>query len=440
MRLYFSLIAQVILCTLLMSQTASATNTDQDRDITRFINTIALIQKGYVQTISEKKLLENAIRGMVNNLDPHSEYLDEEAYKALLISTNGSFGGLGVELTSEYGVLKVITPIDNTPAFKAGIKSGDYIVALNGKLVNEMTTDAAVKEMRGEKGAPIYLTIIRKGVKDPLKFTVIRDTIKIDSVKGKMLDNQYGYVRISQFQQPTAAQLNTVIRDLQKTSKNNLKGLIIDLRNNPGGLLDSAVQVVDLFLNSDKLTTFGKTIVYTSGRVPEAQYRAHAHGHDILNNAPLIILINEGSASASEIVAGALQDYRRAIVVGTTSFGKGSVQMVMPLDATHAVKITTALYLTPSGRIIQNQGIIPDITISEFKLTDNTNEVNIDAYREFELKGHLSGQVNNPGLNDNSKLIALAKEDFQIYEALTILKTLAMQNHLMTTATLSKLP
>jgi carboxyl-terminal processing protease len=405
-----------------------AKDTSQDPDINRFINTITVIKNDYAKPVNDKKLLENAIRGMVNNLDPHSEYLNEEDYKNLLTSTSGEFGGLGIEVTSEYGVLKVVSPIDDTPAARAGIKAGDYIVALNGKSVSDMTSDQAIAEMRGAKGTQIIMTIVRKGAKDPLKFTLTRAIIHIDSVKSKILDGDIGYVRLSQFQEASTQLVETAINNMEKATHGQLKGLILDLRNNPGGLLETAVGVVNLFLDSDKLTQFDKKIVYTQGRVPEAQYSAKASGQDILHGAPLIILINEGSASASEITAGALQDYHRAVIVGTTSFGKGSVQTVLPLDDTHAVKLTTALYLTPSGRIIQNQGIIPDIEIADIKVANAKDQTAIDPVREMQLKDHLK----NPGAaaltldTDNAALLALAQEDFQLYESLNILKVMTL--------------
>jgi carboxyl-terminal processing protease len=401
--------------------------TPQEADVTRFMNTIAIIKDNYAKTISDQKLLESAIRGMVNNLDPHSEYLDPDAYKSLLTSTSGEFGGLGIEVTSEYGVLKVVTPIDGTPAQKAGIKTNDYIVALNGKTLDQMTADEAIQEMRGKAGSQITMTIIRSNSKTPLKFVLTRALIHIDSVKSKMLGNNFGYVRISQFQEPTTGLLIKAITDLQKQAGGKLNGLILDLRNNPGGLLETAVSVSNLFLNSDKLTEFKKQIVYTEGRVADSQYHAEATGHDILNGAPLIILINEGSASASEIVTGALQDYHRAVVVGTTSFGKGSVQTVLPLDDTHAVKLTTALYHTPSGRLIQNQGITPDIFIANnIKAAENKDFLNIDPIREFELKDHLANSQlkTDPTLHKN--LNGLALEDFQLYEALNIIQALSL--------------
>jgi carboxyl-terminal processing protease len=412
-----------------LDTTPSTQTSPSEDNINRFIDTIAVIKKEYALKVDDKKLLENAIRGMVGNLDPHSEYLDEDAYKSLITSTSGEFGGLGIEVTSEYGVLKVISPIDDTPASRAGIKSGDYIVALNGNPVNEMTADQAITTMRGAKGSQVNITIIRKGSKDPIKFTLTRAIIKIDSVKSKLLDGNIGYVRISQFQQPTTELLHNAITALTKQAGGHLKGMILDLRNNPGGLLDTAVGVVNLFLESDKLTKFDKTIVYTEGRVPEAQYKANATGHDTLDGAPLIVLINDGSASASEIVAGALQDYHRAVIVGETSFGKGSVQTVLPLDQTHAVKLTTALYHTPSGRIIQNLGITPDIFIANVKVASAADATDIDQIHEMQLKDHLI----NPNAiasiaYSKEDLAKLAREDFQLYESMNILQAMALGN------------
>jgi carboxyl-terminal processing protease len=396
-----------------VSTTANPADPTQEADVTRFMNTIGLIKKDYAKAISDKSLLENAIRGMVNNLDPHSEYLDEEAYKSLLMTTSGEFGGLGIEVSAQYGVLKIITPIDGTPAAKAGIKPGDYIVALNGKLVQDLTADKAIQEMRGKKGTPIMLTIIRPGQKNPMTFNLVRDTIHIDSIKSRMLDNNVGYIRISQFQEPTTGLLITAIKTLETQSNGKLQGVILDLRNNPGGLLETAVGVSNAFLDSDKLN-FNKMVVYTEGRVPDSQYKAYATGHDLVNGVPLIILINEGSASASEIVAGALQDYHRAVIVGTRSFGKGSVQTVLPLDETHAVKLTTALYHTPSGRVIQNQGIIPDIYVpNNIKASENKDAQIFDPVREFQLKDHLANitQKTDPNLT-HKNLVGLAVDDF----------------------------
>ncbi|MDA8561489.1 S41 family peptidase [Gammaproteobacteria bacterium] len=404
----------------------------QKMDIDRFTNAIAHIKDYYVQPINDKKLLEDAIRGMLNGLDPHSEYLDADSYKTLMMTTSGAFGGLGVEVTGEYGVLKVISPIDDTPAAKAGIKPGDYIVAINGKLVNDMTMNEAVDTMRGKKGSKIALSIIRKNEKKPLTFKLTRETIKISSVKSKMLPNGFGYVRISEFQQPTSKLMITAINKLKKDNGGNLKGLILDLRNNPGGLLDSAVQVADVFLNNKSTSKFNNLIVYTKGRIPSAQYSAKTtEPGDILNGAPMVILVNEGSASASEIVAGALQDYRRAVILGINSFGKGSVQTVLPLDDKHALKLTTALYHTPSGRTIQNKGIIPDIKVIDLKV--HTNKVDnsmLSPIREYELKGSLDANKNDKSRKNNLNSIyetnELAHSDFQLYEAYKILSTMHM--------------
>jgi len=404
----------------------------QENDVSRFTNAISQIKDFYVQPISDKKLLEDAIRGMLTGLDPHSEYLDEDSYKTLLMTTSGAFGGLGIEVTGEYGVLKVITPIDDTPAAKAGIKSGDYIVAINGKLVNEMTLNEAIDKMRGKKGTIVALTVLRKGQKAPMSFKLTRDDIHISSVKSKMLENGFGYIRISEFQEPTTELMVNSIKKLQQESGGNLKGLVLDLRNNPGGLLETAVQVADVFLDPKNLNNqFNNRIVYTEGRIPSAKYDAKATSGDMLKGIPLVVLINEGSASASEIVAGALQDYHRAVIIGITSFGKGSVQTVLPLDNTHAIKLTTALYHTPSGRLIQNKGITPDIVVENLQIAGNkTDNPMIAPIREFELKGHLPGSKETESLTpvaDSTRSGAnLARTDFQLYQALEVLKTMNM--------------
>lgn len=406
-----------------------------DEDVARFTNTIVLIKDFYVEKVADEKLLDNAVRGMVSGLDPHSEYLDKQAYKTLLMTTSGEFGGLGIEVTPQYGVLKVISPIDDTPASKAGIKAGDFVVAINGKLVSEMSLDEAVDNMRGPKGSELTLTVIRKGEKSPLVFKLIRETIRIQSVRSKLLDNGFGYVRISQFQDPTSQSVRTAIENLKKSSGGHLKGLILDLRNNPGGLLDMAVQITNTFLDSAALTTFDKNIVYTEGRIPEAQFTAKATGKDLLEGAPLVTLINGGSASASEIVAGALQDYKRALIVGSPSFGKGSVQTVIPLDKTHAIKLTTALYHTPSGRVIQNLGIFPDIYIEDYQITPEKKDelALLEPLKEFQLKNHLPGTKTAPETSSNEELrkssdYLLAKEDYQLFSAYKILQALYLRN------------
>jgi len=414
-------------------------NDIDESDVTRFTSAIGDIKDYYVQKVEDKKLLEDAIRGMLSGLDPHSEYLDEESYKTLLMTTSGEFAGLGVEVTTESGVLKVISPIDDTPAAKAGIKAGDYIVAINSQLVHDMSLRDAVDKMRGKKGTPVTLTVLRKGEKAPLIFKLVRDTINIASVKSSMPTKGFGYIRISQFQQPTTELMVAAIKKLQKDNGGNLQGLILDLRNNPGGLLETAVQVVDVFIDSKKPNKYHDMIVYTEGRLPSAHYEAKASSSDILKGVPMVILVNEGSASASEIVAGALQDYHRAVILGSQTFGKGSVQTVLPLDSTHAIKLTTALYHTPSGRVIQNKGITPDIIVeSNLKVTDNTNldDAMIEPIHEFNLKGHLNSVKSasddtraddiNADNAANLAVVTLAKNDFQLYEALKILKGMYM--------------
>jgi carboxyl-terminal processing protease len=416
------------------SSPTEKSQTVSDDDINRFTNTIILIKDFYVQPIGDKALLNDAIRGMASGLDPHSEYLDGEAYKTLLMTTSGAFGGVGIEITPEYGILKIITPLDDTPAAKAGIKASDYIVAIDGKLVSEMSLQDAVEKMRGKAGSQVVLTILRKGEKSPLTFKLQREIIHIASVKSRMLDNHFAYVRLTQFQEPTAKLMHDAILNLKSKNQGRLNGIILDLRNNPGGLLETAVQVVNNFLDTKLLNNkYKNVIVYTEGRLPEAQYSAKITGSDILNGAPIVILINGGSASASEIVAGALQDYRRALIVGTTSFGKGSVQTVIPLDKTHALKLTTALYHTPSGRVIQNVGIIPDVEIEDLKVVNNKSQEDmamIEPIKEYQLKNHLQGapMQNQKTASLLSNEAGLAHEDYQLFAALKILRTMYMLN------------
>ncbi len=420
----------------------------EQASVDRFTNAIAIIKDFYVDPVTNETLLDNAIRGLVSGLDPHSEYLDGDDYKTLLMTTSGEFGGVGIEVTPDLGILKVVAPLDDSPAAKAAIKSGDYIVAINGQLVSEMPLETAVNVMRGKPNTQVTLTILRKGEKAPLIFKLKREVVHLESVKSRMLDNHFGYIRISEFQEPTPKLMQAAILQLKTQNKGNLSGLVLDLRDDPGGLLDSAVQVVNSFLNSQSIHQFNKLIVYTVGRLPEAQYSAKATGTDMLNGAPLVVLINSGSASASEIVAGALQDYHRAMIVGMTSFGKGSVQTVIPLDKTHAIKLTTALYHTPSGRVIQDIGIIPDITVDDFKLV--TNQISdeeaamVEPIKEYQLKNHLPGtavaNTNNASANINDAM--LANQDFQLFQALKILRTMAMVDQFngLTTQTVAAMP
>ncbi|MGQ3888019.1 S41 family peptidase [Legionella sp. CNM-1927-20] len=405
-------------------------------DVQRFSNAISEIKKYYVKPVDDKKLFDNAIRGMLTGLDPHSDYLDENDFKDLQTSTAGEFGGLGIEVTMEEGVIKVVTPLVDTPAFRAGIKAGDYIVKLGNKSVQGISLKDAVELMRGKEGSTIDLTILRKGETKPLVFSLVREKIVIKSVKSKLLDGKYGYIRLTQFQAMTGQDMEKAIAQLKQEAGGKLKGLILDLRNNPGGLLDSAIQIADDFIDTNK-TGEEEMIVYTQGRLPGSKFTALANPGDILENAPMVVLINNGSASASEIVAGALKDNKRAIIVGTQSFGKGSVQTVLPLDDKRAIKLTTALYYTPSGTSIQAKGITPDIVIEEVEVakSDDDKKSLFSGFSEADLSGHLDDgsstekQQASPAVEGNESIKndqALLHEDYQLYAALTILKGLAL--------------
>lgn len=398
-------------------------------NVQRFSNALSLIKRYYVKQVDDKVLFDNAIRGMLSGLDPHSSYLDENDFKELQAATNGEFGGLGIEVTMEEGVVKVITPLVDTPAFKAGIKSGDYIIKLGPKSVQGMELKDAVNLMRGPAGSAIDLTVLRKGNSKPLSFKLTREKIEIKSVKNRLFDKQYAYVRLTQFQSTTDKDMLQAIQKMQEQSGGHLKGLILDLRNNPGGLLDSAIDVSSAFLNKEK-NGKQEMIVYTQGRLPGSRFTAMATSNDILKSAPMVVLINNGSASASEIVAGALKDNNRAIILGTRSFGKGSVQTVLPLDESRGIKLTTALYFTPSGTSIQAQGITPDIVVEEISIPkDSVDKSGFSGFSEAELSGHLSngnGVTKNAVNQPSGDEVGLLHEDYQLYAALTILKGLAV--------------
>ena len=370
------------------------------------------IKKDYVEKVDDEKLFDDAIKGMLEGLDPHSTYLNEKDFEDLQIGTRGEFGGLGIEVTMEDGYVKVVSPIDDTPAYRAGVKAGDLIVMLDDKPVKGLTLSECVDIMRGKVGTSLELTIAREGENKPLKIKIIRDTIKVKSVKHDILDSNYGYLRITSFQSKTGSSLKNVLLKIKK--KNNLKGIILDLRNNPGGVLGAAVEVSDTFLDQKKM------IVTTSGRMSDAINEFKSSSNDFAKDIPIVVLINGGSASASEIVAGALQDHRRAIIMGTQSFGKGSVQTILPLTRKTALKITTARYFTPNGRSIQAKGITPDIIVKEMKF-EKKDEV--EFLKESDLTGHLdknSKKEKNRTSFKNSKYA----DDYQLSEALNLLKGL----------------
>lgn len=398
-----------------------------------FTDAFGSIKTDYVEKVDDKTILKNAIKGMMSGLDPHSSYLDEKSFKHLKEGTTGEFGGLGIEVSMEDGLIKVISPIDDTPAQRAGIQPGDLIFRIDDKSVKEMELDDAVKMMRGKPGTEIKLAIIREGVDKPITVTLKRAVIKVKSVKFRLLEENFGYVRISSFQSRTSEQLKKALKSLVKENKKqSLKGLILDLRNNPGGVLNASVDVTDVFLDNG-------LIVYTQGRIKDSELRFSASRGDALKGAPIVVLVNVGSASASEIVAGALQDHRRAIIMGSSTFGKGSVQTIKPLTRKTAIKLTTALYYTPSGRSIQAEGIVPDIKLANVSL--EAKEKNLfSQIKESDLKGHLEHKKDKASSNKSNKSPHNSKKtsdnnsgdaeddneprDYALHEALNLLKGL----------------
>ncbi len=402
-------------------------------DLRTFTEIFGRIKRDYVEPVSDKKLLEDAIRGMLSGLDPHSAYLVSEEYQELKEGTTGQFGGLGIEVTMENGFIKVVSPIDDTPAQKAGIKTGDLIVRLDDQPVKGMSLTDAVKTMRGEPGSKIVLTVVREGAEAPLKITLIRAVVKVQSVKSRMLEKNYGYLRISSFQSGTGESVKEALAKLKKENNANLKGMVLDLRNNPGGVLNAAVDVSDAFLKSG-------LIVYTEGRIENSEMRFNASPDDLLDSAPIVVLINAGSASASEIVAGALQDHKRAVIMGEKSFGKGSVQTILPTSNGAAVKLTTARYYTPSGRSIQAEGIEPDIALANVKL-ESLDKSEFDPVKEANLSHHLQNgnlkpKMPEPSVNGDSEkpkdgngnADADYYKDYPLYQALTLLKGISIVN------------
>jgi len=421
------------------------------KELRAFTDVFARIKNDYVEPVDDKKLITEAINGMLSGLDPHSAYLDAEAFKDLQVGTQGEFGGLGIEVGMEDGFVKVVSPIEDTPAYKAGLKSGDLIIKLDETPVKGMNLNEAVKRMRGKPGSQIKLTVLRKGDTKPFVVTVTRAVIKIRSVKFKLVEPGYGYVRITQFQEHTGDLLVEAMQKLYKENKAPLKGLVLDLRNDPGGLLNGAVAVSAAFLKPDSL------VVYTEGRAEDSKMRLTASRENYLRpmqadylknlpdgvkNVPMVVLVNGGSASASEIVAGALQDHKRAVIMGTQTFGKGSVQTILPLGNDTAIKLTTARYFTPSGRSIQAKGIEPDIKVED---PDSPTDEDFGV-READLAKHLennqseesrpaepatktperNGKEDKGGKRPEAKPLepgeVVSKNDYQVNQALNLLK------------------
>ena len=350
-----------------------------------FTNILAIVRKNYVDEVNTKELMTGAINGMLNSMDPHSGYLTPELYKELQMDTQGRFGGLGIEITIRNGMLTVVSPIEDTPAFRAGIKAGDQIFKIDDEFTKDMNLMQAVKKMRGLKGSKLNLSIKREGVPDLLNFSIVRDTIRVQSVRSRVLEEGYAYIRLAQFQERSDRDLQKALEKLS-SEKGGVKGLVLDLRNNPGGLLTQAVRVADLFLDSGM-------IVYTEGRLENQKQKYFARKEGSWTEFPIVVLVNGGSASASEIVAGALQDHKRAVILGTKTFGKGSVQTILPLDDNSALRLTTARYFTPKGRSIQATGIVPDIVLENVPVQEaRAEEKKRLGLREENLPGHLQNQ------------------------------------------------
>jgi carboxyl-terminal processing protease len=374
------------------------------------------VRNGYVEEISDSKLLEYAIKGMISELDPHSAYLDKEAYAELQATTSGEFGGVGLEVGMDDGAIKVITPLDGSPSQKAGIKPGDIIVRIDDHPMKGKTLSDATRLMRGAKDSPLKISLMRKGVDDPIELTVVRDLIHVQSVSVKSVAEDYIYIRIAQFQINTGRDFNERLREALK-QRVKTKGLILDLRNNPGGVLQASVDVADAFLDSG-------LVVYTQGRMDNSNVNYNATPGDITNGLPLVVLINSGSASASEIVAGALQDHKRAVIMGTRSFGKGSVQTIIPITDDRAIKLTTALYYTPNGRSIQARGIEPDVRLERSSNMVEHKLVTVES----DLKGHISNRdgrdINSEGREREAVVNDDILKDNQVLDALNLLKGL----------------
>jgi carboxyl-terminal processing protease len=361
----------------------SAVDSSTYKSLKIFNEVLDIVEKNYVEEVKQKKLIDEAVNGMIKSLDPHSAYLTPDQYKELQVDTSGTFGGLGIVISMQNDQLTVVSPIEDTPAFKAGLKAGDRIVKIDGQITKGMSIQDAVKKMRGPENTKVTLTILRKDMKEPKDYEIVRAVIKIKSVKHNVYDDNIGYIRISAFQESTVDELKKALQQVNGKSK-DLKGIVIDVRNNPGGLLDQAVKASDAFLKSG-------TIVSTKGRVKAIESKFVAKDDGSEPTCPMVVLVNEGTASASEILSGALQDNGRAIVLGMPTFGKGSVQTVIPLEDGSALKLTTAKYYTPKGRSIQAEGIKPDIVVEPIRPVDGPESAEAQMLREKDLKGHIRG-------------------------------------------------
>lgn len=392
---------------------------DTYKQLNLFGDVFERVRAQYVDEMTDKELIETAINGMLTSLDPHSAYLNEDSFSDMQVRTRGEFGGLGIEVTMENGLVKVVSPIDETPAYEAGIQAGDYIVEIDGEAVMGLTLSDAVEKMRGKVGTNIDLVVRREGVADPLDFTITRDVIQIRSVRHHIEKDSIGYVRITTFNQNTDEAVKAAVDEMKNELGEKLTGFVLDLRNNPGGLLDQAIAISDAFLDKGE-------IVSTRGRSEDDTKRDNATSGDIADGLPIVVLINGGSASASEIVAGALQDHKRGIILGTQSFGKGSVQTVIPLPGHGAMRLTTARYYTPSGRSIQAKGIEPDIIVEPAKI----ETLAVRRFSESDLRGALdSGNKEDPSANDNADATGEEDDkpvDYQLLRAIDLISGLSL--------------
>ncbi|PIQ44310.1 MAG: peptidase S41 [Gammaproteobacteria bacterium CG11_big_fil_rev_8_21_14_0_20_46_22] len=425
MKRCLSLVTALTLSMLCFASQAPKIQTPSPEAMVPFLIAVSHVKQFYVKDASDDKLMAGAIRGMLQELDPHSSYLDEKALKQLSLTTKGNYVGVGMVLSVDHKSLKVITTLKDSPARKGGIKNGDYILAVNNKPMIDTDIDEAVEMIRGKPGTKVTLTVANKNDKSPRKITLTRKKLDVANITGRILSDHFAYIQIVQFQKNTARDIKREYQTLAKQAK--LQGVILDLRNNPGGLLEEAVDVSDLFLDANKLGK-DKTIVYTKERDNMVHLREKAKTLDMTQGLPIVVLINNGSASASEIVAGALQDYKRAVVIGTQSFGKGSVQTLLPLDGVSAIKLTTALYYTPKGRSIQATGIKPDITVEEmaFKEKDEKDEVLafLTQMREKDLHNVLANGNGKSAEAKKAHEEISAEKDYQLHEAVNIIKAI----------------
>ena len=359
-----------------------------------FTDVLAIVEKNYVEQVDMQELVEGSVKGMLLTLDPHSSYMNKSTYKELQVETQGKFGGLGIEITIKDGILTVVSPIEDSPAYRAGIQSGDQIIKIGDEFAKDMSLVDAVKKMRGIKGTSIKLSIHRDGRRSLIPFSIVRDEIKVKSIRWRMLEDGLGYVRLAQFQDGSSREFKKALKNISKELSGKVKGLVLDLRNNPGGLLTEAVRISDLFLKDG-------VIVYTEGRLASQKQKYFAHDDKVEPNFPIVVIVNGGSASASEIVAGAFQDHARALVIGDQTFGKGSVQTVIPMEEGDALRLTTALYFTQSGRSIQSQGVTPDIEVKQPKKKIEYDEDELEEYSARE--SNLPGAIKNPNSKKKSK-------------------------------------